>query len=85
MNSDYKKAIFNIISNGNDLHELCNTTVRFKTDGLTQSDAYCTLVEIRARFISQDEVKEDLILELMDFVAGWCQVKHDIWDDVLKT
>ena len=85
INNNYKKAIINAISNGAGLDELYNTTVRFKADGLTQAGAYCALKEVKTGFISQDETKEDLILRLMDFVVGWCQVRYNIWDDVLKT
>ena len=85
MNSDYKKAIITAVNNGVGLLELRDMTVRFKADGLAQADAYNILKEVRKIFASQDKDKEELILELMDFVAGWCQVRYNIWDDVLKT
>ena len=85
MNSDYKEAIIIAVNNGVGLLEMRDMTVCFKADGLAQADAYNILEEVRTIFARQDKDKEDLVLELMDFVVGWCQVKYFIWDDVLKT
>jgi hypothetical protein len=78
--NDYKGTIINAVNNGADCFELRSTTAIFKAKGLSQSDAYNILVEVRAMFADEDETKEDVILELMDFVVGYCQDRFLIWD-----
>ena len=45
--------------------------VGFKADGGSQQEAMQTLEKLRLEF-SQDEAKGDKLLELLDFVSGWC-------------
>jgi|GEM_PF-2860231 len=85
MKNNYMETIIAVVNNGGGLDEIYDATVRFKTDGLRQADAYCVLKEVRSIFANQDEAKEDLILELMDYVVGFCQVRYYIWDSVLRT
>ncbi len=49
--------------------------VRFKNNGGSQREAQTILEELRVEF----QEREDKILELLDYVAGWCQRKHQIW------
>ena len=84
MNNNYMETIIAAVNNGSGLDEIYDATVRFKTEGLRQADAYRVLKEVRSIFANRDEAKEDLILELMDYVAGFCQVKYYIWDSVLQ-
>ncbi|MDR0273089.1 MAG: hypothetical protein LBI27_07215 [Clostridiales bacterium] len=56
------------------LHELRGITIIFRAKGLTQSDAYHILIEVQKMLTNEDETKEDLILEPMDFVVGYCQI-----------
>ena len=57
------------------LSELRAEIVRFKNNGGSQKKAQIILEELRT------EVKEseDKILELLDYVTGWCQQKYQIW------
>ena len=54
---------------------------RYKQCGGTQKTAYDALEKIRQDY--SDEPCEDLILDLMDFVAGFCSKDQRIWDEVL--
>lgn len=50
----------------------------FKEAGGTRDEAFHILEELRAHAV--DEQQEDLILELMDVVCGWCHKDLRIWD-----
>jgi hypothetical protein len=54
---------------------------RYKQWGGTQKNAYGTLEKIRQE--CSDEPGEELILDLMDFVAGFCSIDQRIWDEIL--
>ena len=54
---------------------------QYKHSGGTQQAAYVTLEKIRHKQI--EEPDEDRILELMDFVAGFCAQDQRIWDEIL--
>jgi hypothetical protein len=43
--------------------------------------AYGTLEKIRQEY--SDEPDEELILDLMDFVAGFCSIDQRIWEEIL--
>jgi len=51
-----------------------------KQRGGTQQAAYVTLEKIRHEQI--EESAEDRILELMDFVAGFCAQDQRIWNEI---
>ena len=53
---------------------------RYKQCGGTQQDAYGTLENIRCASI--EGMSEDLLLDLMDFVTGFCSKHQRIWDEV---
>ena len=55
---------------------------RYKQYGGTQKKAYGTLENIRQEY--SDEPGEELILDLMDFVAGFCSTDQRIWDETLS-
>ena len=54
---------------------------QYKQSGGTQQAAYVTLEKIRHE--QMEEPAEDRILELMDFVAGFCAQDQRIWAEVL--
>ena len=54
---------------------------QYKKNGGTQRAAYVTLEKIRGEQITEPD--EDRILELMDFVAGFCAQDQRIWDEIL--
>jgi hypothetical protein len=54
---------------------------RYKQRGGTRKNAYCTLEKIRQEY--SEEPGEELLLDLMDFVAGFCSTEPRIWDEIL--
>lgn len=68
----------NGILENRDILELREVIVKFKENGGTIDTAKSILESLRSEFQNQSE-KEDKILELMDFVWGWCQERYKIW------
>ena len=54
---------------------------RYKQCGGAQKKAYGTLEKIRQEY--SDEPNEELILDLMDFVTGFCSMDQRIWAEIL--
>ena len=63
------------------LQMLREIVCRYKQHGGTQHAAYATLEKIRHGQMEAPD--EDRILELMDFVAGFCALDQKIWDETL--
>ena len=63
------------------LQMLRELVCQYKQAGGTQQAAYETLEKIRRE--RMEESDEDRILELMDFVAGFCAQDQKIWDESL--
>jgi hypothetical protein len=63
------------------LQMLREIVCQYKQNGGTQHAAYMTLAKIRAE--QMEEPDEDRVLELMDFVAGFCAQDQKIWDEIL--
>jgi hypothetical protein len=63
------------------LQMLREIVCQYKQNGGTQQAAYETLEKIRCE--QMEESDEDRILELMDFVAGFCAQDQRIWDEIL--
>ena len=63
-----------------DLKHLVLIVQKFKKRGLDQDKTTNLLTELilQYRFENSNE-KEDLILDLLDFVSGWCSPKDRIW------
>ncbi|MGS0688322.1 hypothetical protein ACVBEQ_24715 [Nakamurella sp. GG22] len=61
-----------------DLRRLLDVLRDFQAIGGTRDDAYQALESIRER---ADEAVEDVILEAMDFVVGFCAPDARIWPD----
>ncbi|MBE6753849.1 MAG: hypothetical protein E7559_05815 [Ruminococcaceae bacterium] len=63
-------------SGNSDLLALRECLVDFKNRGMDKECMYSTLAEMRAEC---DEKTEDIILELMDFVTGFCRAELRIY------
>lgn len=60
---------------------LIDLIYKYKQAGGAQQEAYKTLEKIRNNDI--DESTEDRVLEVMDFVSGFCSQDKRIWDELL--
>ena len=61
-------------------NELHGILVTMKDSGLDRGSALSVLTELRNSMkLSLTETKDDLILELIDIVNGWCAPRNRIW------
>jgi len=51
----------------------------YKKEGVGREDAYSFLEKLRAQI--SDEALDDRILEVADFVAGFCSAHMKVWDN----
>lgn len=60
--------------------EICNVLKTAKANGVTQGSARDFLDDLRKKAIeAADEAKEDRILEVLDIVEGFCNVRYRVW------
>lgn len=61
------------------LDEIVTLLRGYKTRGATQQEVYALLGQLREQ--APDEATEDRVLEIADFVAGFCSPHMKIWDN----
>lgn len=61
------------------IDELRVDLLSFKKLGGTQKEAYRYLEELKLEFKGKEN-EEDVILELLDYVVGWCRPDLSIWE-----
>lgn len=70
LNEELKQHLLLQMKNkDNDLLLLRECLIDFKNRGMDEESMYVSLEELR---VGSDEETEDLLLELMDFVRGFC-------------
>lgn len=74
-----KTAIKKGINENKSFSELRGEIVKFKEGGGSQNEAQRMLEELRNDF-ENEEGKEDIILDLLDHVTGWCSAENRIWE-----
>ena len=65
-----------IEKHSDDLMILREFLIRFKDNGMNKESLLKNMEELRSR--SGSEETEDVLLELMDFITGWCNPNLDI-------
>ena len=61
-----------------DLLVLREFLIRFKDKGMDKESVLKNMEELRSRCDSEE--KENIMLELMDFITGWCNPSSDIFN-----
>ncbi|MGK5071392.1 hypothetical protein [Janthinobacterium sp. ZB1P44] len=58
--------------------------LRYKASGVTAAQVAALLQELRASAQdgAQDEAREDVILDALDMVTGWCTPQLRVWDEL---
>ena len=58
--------------------------LRYHASGVTAAQVAALLQELRASTQdgAQDEAREDVILDALDLVTGWCAPQLRVWDEV---
>ncbi len=58
------------------LGRLYNVVVKYRDEGGSQEAAMLSIEALRSRLAEADD---DTLLELLDFVFGWCKPELQIW------
>lgn len=61
-----------------DLEILREFLIRFKDDGMDKESMLRNMEVLRSRCDSEE--KENIMLELMDFITGWCNPSSNIFN-----
>ncbi|MEM6265202.1 MAG: hypothetical protein AAGI38_22050 [Bacteroidota bacterium] len=80
MNSPEKNHLKAVILNGVDILQIRLQIVQMREKGFSQDETLSILKELRANFAKKgNEKSEDRVLELLDYVYGFCQETYRIW------
>ncbi len=74
-------ALEPLLRKGARLDALVHQVRALKDQGCTQQQTYDALVRLRPTLPPE---REDLVLELMDVVVGWCSKADYIWPEPLQ-
>jgi hypothetical protein len=83
MNADMRQNLEAAIKSNISLDEIVALLRRYKDQGLKQNEAYTFLEELRRA--APNEQTDDRILEVADFVAGFCSPQWRIWDTEINS
>jgi len=60
--------------------------IEYKNNGGKQKSAYFTLSKLYELYDKKNmETEYNLVLDILDFVVGYCHKEHDIWEEYLET
>ena len=78
LNEEFKQLLLSEIEdNHNNLLILRECLLKFKSFGMDRDSMLRNLEELRNDI---DTETEDILLELMDYVAGWCNPDSSVFD-----
>jgi hypothetical protein len=78
MSADWQRELEEAIHSDVPLQEVVALLRRHKAQGVTQEEAYGLLQSLHAA--AHDDALDDRILEVSDFVAGFCSPHMKVWD-----
>jgi len=79
MSSDLRQALERAILSGMSLEEVVAILRQYKAQGVTRDEVYSLLDALRAT--APNEAADDRILEVSDYVAGFCSPHMNVWDE----
>ena len=79
MSGELRQELEAAILSDRSLEEIVALLRQYKAQGVTREEVYSLLEALRGT--APDEAAEDRILEVADFVAGFCSPHMTIWDD----
>jgi hypothetical protein len=79
MSADWQRELERAIRSDLPLEEIVALLRRYKKEGVSQREVYSVLENMRAQ--APDEATDDRILEVSDFVAGFCSTHMKVWDN----
>lgn len=78
MNGSFQSAVLAAVSRGAPLSEVVGILREQKDLGVTRDVAYRS---IEALLDQVDSKTSDALLEVMDVISGFCQVRYRVWPD----
>jgi hypothetical protein len=78
MSDELRTELEKALQDNRSLEDIVSLLRHYKTRGLSQSEAYAVLEKMREK--AADEASEDRILEVADFVAGFCSPHIKVWE-----
>jgi hypothetical protein len=78
MTSELQRQLETTILSSAPLENIVSLLRAYKSQGVSQREVYSFLESLRNR--APDEATEDRILEVADFVAGFCSPQMRIWE-----
>jgi hypothetical protein len=78
MNAERQQELTAAIKSGMPLDEIVALLRRFKEQGVTQGEVYSFLEALHQG--APDAATDDRVLEVADFVAGFCAPHMKVWD-----
>jgi hypothetical protein len=82
MNAELQQELEAAIKSDTPLDEVVALLRRFKRQGVTQGEVYAFLEGLHRA--EADEATDDRILEVSDFVAGFCSAHMKVWDGMIE-
>jgi hypothetical protein len=79
MSVDWRIDLEAAIQSDRPLEEIVERLRNYKAQGRTREEVYSLLESLRET--APDKAEEDRILEVADFVAGFCSPHMKIWDN----
>ncbi|HEX5270455.1 MAG TPA: hypothetical protein VFW33_08215 [Gemmataceae bacterium] len=79
MSGELKQELEAAIRSDSPLEDVVALLRYYKAQGVTREEVYSFLESLRES--AADEVTDDRILEVSDFVAGFCAPHMKVWDD----
>ena len=78
MSADWQRELEEAIHSDMPLEDVVALLRRHKAQGVTQGEVFGLLQSLHAA--ARDESLDDRILEVSDFVAGFCSPHMKVWD-----
>jgi len=82
MNVEFQKELEAAVRSSIPLGEIVSLLRRYKSQGTSQREVYRFLESLHQKAL--DETTDDRILEVSDFVAGFCSSPMRIWEGTLS-
>jgi hypothetical protein len=80
MDSKWKDEALSLLKAGASLDTYHKMLVRMKDEEISAAEAEKLFIEIRGIMTSEgNEEGEDRVLEVLDFVTGWCSPHNRVW------
>ena len=78
MTNEQRRQLETAIRSDTPLSEIVVLLRRFKVQGIPRDEVYSFLESLRGK--AEDEATDDRIVEVADFVAGFCSPNMRIWE-----